>query len=75
VPNPNKITPILEEVLMLTRSRQVSKGNRPAIVAKVEPEEEDKTKLETLEKLQGKGGKSKAAKYRRDKEITQPSEI
>jgi hypothetical protein len=26
-------------------------------------------KNETLEKLQGKGGKSKAAKYRRDKEI------
>lgn len=47
------------------------KGNRPAIVAKVEPtEEEVKNQIrETLEKLQGKGGKSKAAKYRRDKEI------
>jgi translation initiation factor IF-2 len=45
------------------------KGNRPAIVAKVEPtEEEVKNQIrETLEKLQGKGGKSKAAKYRRDK--------
>jgi translation initiation factor IF-2 len=32
-------------------------------------QKEVKTKLETLEKLQGKGGKSKAAKYRRDKEI------
>jgi translation initiation factor IF-2 len=29
-----------------------------------------KNKLETLEKLQGKGGKSKAAKYRRDKRDT-----
>ncbi len=46
------------------------KGNRPAIVAKVEPtEEEVKNQIrETLEKLQGKGGKSKAAKYRREKE-------
>ncbi|SCY75226.1 translation initiation factor IF-2 [Flavobacterium caeni] len=45
------------------------KGNRPAIAAKVEPtEEEVKNQIrETLEKLQGKGGKSKAAKYRRDK--------
>jgi translation initiation factor IF-2 len=49
-----------------------SKGNRPAIVAKVEPtEEEVKNQIrETLEKLQGKGGKSKAAKYRRDKRDT-----
>ncbi|MFT3793532.1 translation initiation factor IF-2 [Flavobacterium sp.] len=45
------------------------KGNRPAVAAKVEPtEEEVKNQIrETLEKLQGKGGKSKAAKYRRDK--------
>ena len=45
------------------------KGNRPAIVAKVEPtEEEVKNQIkETLERLQGKGNKSKAAKYRRDK--------
>lgn len=45
------------------------KGNRPAIVAKSEPtEEEVKNQIrETLEKLQGKGSKSKAAKYRRDK--------
>lgn len=44
-------------------------GNRPAIASKVEPtEEEVKNQIrETLEKLQGKGGKSKAAKYRRDK--------
>ncbi len=41
---------------------------RPAIV-KVEPtEEEVKNQIkETLERLQGKGNKSKAAKYRRDK--------
>lgn len=44
-------------------------AGRPAITAKVEPtEEEVKNQIrETLEKLQGKGGKSKAAKYRRDK--------
>ncbi len=49
----------------------IGKG-RPAIVAKVEPtEEEVKNQIrETLEKLQGKGGKSKAAKYRRDKRDT-----
>ena len=48
------------------------KGARPAIVAKVEPtEEEVKNQIrETLEKLQGKGSKSKAAKYRRDKRDT-----
>ncbi|MCR5860726.1 translation initiation factor IF-2 [Flavobacterium sp. J372] len=42
---------------------------RPLITAKVEPtEEEVKNQIrETLEKLQGKGSKSKAAKYRRDK--------
>ena len=45
------------------------KGNRPAIVQKVEPtEEEVKNQIkETLERLQGNGNKSKAAKYRRDK--------
>ena len=45
------------------------KGSRPAIVQKVEPtEEEVKNQIkETLERLQGKGNKSKAAKYRRDK--------
>ena len=44
-------------------------GRRPAIVAKVEPtDEEVKNQIrETLEKLQGKGNKSKGAKYRRDK--------
>ena len=48
------------------------KGNRPAIVQKVEPTEEDvKNQIkETLERLQGKGSKSKAAKYRRDKRDT-----
>lgn len=49
-----------------------NKGVRPAIVAKVEPTEEEVQKQirETLEKLQGKGNKSKAAKYRRDKRET-----
>ena len=44
-------------------------NKRPAIVSKVEPtEEEVKNQIrETLEKLQGKSSKSKAAKYRRDK--------
>ncbi|EMY3553197.1 translation initiation factor IF-2 [Flavobacterium psychrophilum] len=48
------------------------KGARPAIVPKVEPTEEDvKNQIkETLERLQGKGNKSKAAKYRRDKRDT-----
>ncbi|TRW21871.1 translation initiation factor IF-2 [Flavobacterium zepuense] len=47
-------------------------GKRPAIVSKVEPtDEEVKNQIrETLEKLQGKGSKSKAAKYRRDKRDT-----
>ncbi|NBL63782.1 translation initiation factor IF-2 [Flavobacterium sp. NST-5] len=49
-----------------------NKGNNRPVVAKVEPtEEEVKNQIrETLEKLQGKGGKSKAAKYRRDKRDT-----
>jgi len=49
-----------------------NKSARPAIVAKVEPTEEEVQKQirETLEKLQGKGSKSKAAKYRRDKRDT-----
>jgi translation initiation factor IF-2 len=49
-----------------------NKGPRPAIIAKVEPtEEEVKNQIkETLERLQGKGSKSKAAKYRRDKRDT-----
>ena len=48
------------------------RGARPAIVQKVEPtEEEVKNQIkETLERLQGKGSKSKAAKYRRDKRDT-----
>lgn len=48
---------------------KITPGRRPAITAKVEPtEEEVKNQIrETLEKLQGKGSKSKAAKYRRDK--------
>ena len=47
-------------------------NKRPAIVSKTEPtEEEVKNQIrETLEKLQGKGNKSKAAKYRRDKRDT-----
>jgi translation initiation factor IF-2 len=74
-PNPNKITPnVGGGGYNANRSARPGfvKGNRPAIVAKVEPtEEEVKNQIrETLEKLQGKGGKSKAAKYRRDKRDT-----
>jgi len=74
-PNPNKITPNTGGGgFNANRSARPGfvKGNRPAIVAKVEPtEEEVKNQIrETLEKLQGKGGKSKAAKYRRDKRET-----
>jgi translation initiation factor IF-2 len=73
-PNPNKITPNAGGGYNANRSAKPGfvKGNRPAIVAKVEPtEEEVKNQIrETLEKLQGKGGKSKAAKYRRDKRDT-----
>ena len=75
-PNPNKITPNTGAGgFNANRSSRPGfvKGNRPAIVAKVEPtEEEVKNQIrETLEKLQGKkGGKSKAAKYRRDKRDT-----
>jgi len=73
--NPNKITPNAGGAANnANRSARPGfvKGNRPAIVAKVEPtEEEVKNQIrETLEKLQGKGGKSKAAKYRRDKRDT-----
>jgi len=73
-PNPNKITPNTGGGFNANRSARPGfvKGNRPAIVAKVEPtEEEVKNQIrETLEKLQGKGNKSKAAKYRRDKRET-----
>ncbi|MGL4384955.1 MAG: translation initiation factor IF-2 [Flavobacterium sp.] len=73
-PNPNKITPNTGAGFNANRSARPGfvKGNRPAIVAKVEPtEEEVKNQIrETLEKLQGKGGKSKAAKYRREKRET-----
>ncbi len=76
-PNPNKITPNAGGAgggFNANRSARPGfvKGARPAIVAKVEPtEEEVKNQIrETLEKLQGKGGKSKAAKYRRDKRDT-----
>jgi translation initiation factor IF-2 len=76
-PNPNKITPNVGGAGGYNANRSARpgfvKGNRPAIVAKVEPtEEEVKNQIrETLEKLQGKkGGKSKAAKYRRDKRDT-----
>ena len=73
--NPNKITPNAGGAANnANRSARPGfvKGNRPAITAKVEPtEEEVKNQIrETLEKLQGKGGKSKAAKYRRDKRDT-----
>ncbi len=74
-PNPNKITPNTGGGgFNANRGARPGfvKGARPAIVAKVEPtEEEVKNQIrETLEKLQGKGGKSKAAKYRRDKRDT-----
>ncbi|WP_310380878.1 translation initiation factor IF-2 [Flavobacterium sp.] len=74
-PNPNKITPNTGGGgFNANRGSRPGfvKGARPAIVAKVEPtEEEVKNQIrETLEKLQGKGGKSKAAKYRRDKRDT-----
>ncbi len=72
-PNANKIVPNAAGNAANRSARPgFVKGNRPAIVAKVEPtEEEVKNQIrETLEKLQGKGGKSKAAKYRRDKRET-----
>ncbi len=73
--NPNKITPNVGGAAANrgnARGGSFVKSNRPAITAKVEPtEEEVKNQIrETLEKLQGKGGKSKAAKYRRDKRDT-----
>ncbi len=71
--NPNKITPNAGGFNANRNAKPgFSKGTRPAVVAKVEPtEEEVKNQIrETLEKLQGKGGKSKAAKYRRDKRDT-----
>ncbi len=74
-PNPNKITPNSGGVgFNANRGARPGfvKGPRHAITAKVEPtEEEVKNQIrETLEKLQGKGGKSKASKYRRDKRDT-----
>ena len=73
--NPNKIIPNVGGAVANrgnARGGSFVKGNRPVITAKVEPtEEEVKNQIrETLEKLQGKGGKSKAAKYRRDKRDT-----
>jgi translation initiation factor IF-2 len=71
--NPNKITPNAGGGFNKGAKPGFVKGNRPAIVARVEPtEEEVKNQIrETLEKLQGKkGSKSKAAKYRRDKRET-----
>jgi len=71
--NPNRISPNTAGNNANRSARPgFVKGNRPAIIAKVEPtEEEVKNQIrETLEKLQGKGGKSKAAKYRRDKRDT-----
>ncbi len=51
--------------------KDFGKGKRPPIV-KVEPTEEEVKKQiqETLEKLQGKGNKSKSSKYRREKRDT-----
>ncbi len=71
--NPNRISPNTGgNAANRSTKPGFVKGNRPAIIAKVEPtEEEVKNQIrETLEKLQGKGGKSKAAKYRRDKRET-----
>ncbi len=70
--NPNRISPNAAGAANRSARPGFVKGNRPAIIAKVEPtEEEVKNQIrETLEKLQGKGGKSKAAKYRRDKRDT-----
>lgn len=50
-------------------ARGGNKRPRPAAISKEEPSEEEVQKQvrETLEKLQGKSTKSKAAKYRRDK--------
>ena len=50
-------------------ARNIKKGGRRNIAAKVEPTEEDVQKkiAETLEKLQGKSKKGKGAKYRRSK--------
>ena len=50
------------------RGQNTGRGRRPAVV-KEEPTEAEVQKQvrETLEKLQGKSNKSKAAKYRRDK--------
>src|SRR5690606_30265424 len=53
-----------------------NKGKRAPII-KVEPTEEEVKKQiqETLEKLQGKGSKSKAAKYRREKRDTHKQRV
>ena len=53
-----------------------NKGKRVPII-KVEPTEEEVKKQiqETLEKLQGKGSKSKAAKYRREKRDTHKQRV
>lgn len=56
--------------------KDFGKGKRPPVV-KVEPTEEEVKKQiqETLEKLQGKGNKSKASKYRREKRDTHRQRI
>ena len=48
-----------------------TKKNKNNITQKIEPSEEEVQKQirETLEKLQGKGAKSKGAKYRKDKRV------
>lgn len=54
------------------RDSKNRKGGKRTSTLKAEPTEEDiqKQVRETLEKLQGKGGKSKGAKYRREKRET-----
>lgn len=68
----NKIVPNAGKLTKPVARPGFVRGNRPPIIPKVEPtEEEVKNQIrETLEKLQGKGNKSKAAKYRRDKRDT-----
>jgi translation initiation factor IF-2 len=65
VRKPNKITlNVGGGGLMLTEVQTwFVRGNRPAIVAKLSLQKRKKNQIrETLEKLQKKGGKSKAAK-------------
>lgn len=67
--NPTTGTPNPNNVIRSGNRPGIIKGKSSAPSAKVEPTDEEVQKQirETLEKLQGKGSKSKAAKYRRDK--------